>query len=417
MNFGDVYLIDALRTPIGNIDGSLSQITATGLGVPLIREFIRRYPLVEEKTEHIILGNSVSAGVGQNPARQTALSGGVTPRANAFTVNQVCGSGMSVVGLSRSIMLDQHSPLIIAGAIESCSNMPFLVSKKDSRSGNSILVDSLYKDALHCGIETIPMGEVAEAYARDSRISREEQDDYAFATQVRAAEARRAGVFREEILPLETEPGKVLEQDEKIRENLRREALSRLRPVFARKGTVTPGNASGLGDGASLLLLAQKDFARRNGLKPMVRFVDTCSLGTPVESVFSGQAQVFWKLLQRNRLKAGDIDLFEVGESFACTVLGFLRETGVPPEKVNLWGGDIALGHPMGASGARLLVTLAHALIREGKRRGIAVMSMGGGHSIGVLLETVNENPLLSAAAKIIPAGWPLLPGFPGSSD
>ncbi|MBI9101448.1 MAG: thiolase family protein [Spirochaetales bacterium] len=388
MGCKEIVLVDSLRTPIGKVDGALSSLLAPELGAPIIEEMIRRYPIIRDNTENIIIGNSVSAGVGQNPARQTALLGGMCPGSNAFTVNQVCGSGMSVVGLSRAMMIDQDTRLAIAGAVESCSNTPLLLDRKNIKEGREmILVDSLHQDGLNCAIEDVPMGDMAEEYALLHSISREEQDDFAYESHDKALSARKSGIFDDEIIGIDIKGGNRCVSDENIRVKCMRERLSRLQPVYRKEGSITAGNSSGLGDCASLVLLAEVGFAKSNNLKPLVRILDSCVMGTPLKSVFSGGAQVFEKLLKRNGLTVKEIDIFEICESFACTALGFLKETGVSREKINPYGGDIALGHPMGASGSRLLTTLTHAMVREDKKRGIAIMSMGGGHSMGILLE------------------------------
>lgn len=232
MNSKEIYIIDALRTPIGNIDGSLASLTAPKLGVSVVKELIERYPIIKEKTSHLILGNSVSAGVGQNPARQTALLAGINPEANAFTVNQVCGSGLSVVGLSRAVMLDQGSEVALTGAVESCSNMPYLVHRRNgSAETGKRLLDSLQRDGLECAIEEVPMGEIAEEYAQENGITREEQDEFALHSQECAHRAEKLGLFDGERISLTGEAA-ILDCDEKIRGNLNRNKLARLQPVY-----------------------------------------------------------------------------------------------------------------------------------------------------------------------------------------
>ena len=396
-----IYIVDALRTPIGNIDGSLAALSAPQLGVPVVKELIKRYPLIREETNHIILGNSVSAGVGQNPARQTAVWGGINIVANAFTVNQVCGSGLSVVGLAKAMMIDQEAQVVLAGAVESCSNTPYLVERRRKSAGpedplgESLLRESLLEDGLQCPIEDVLMGEIAEEYAQEHGITREEQDNFALISQERAHRAEQLGLYDNERISL-SEASASLNQDEKIRHNLNLQKLTRLKPVFKEEGTVTAGNTAGLGDCGCLLFLASGEYIKKNGLSPKVRVVDTYSLGTPMKSVFTGPAQVLSQLLRKNSLTVEDIDLFEVCEAFACTVVGFLRETKIPQEKINIYGGDIALGHPLGASGTRMMVTLSNALIQEEKRLGVVLMSMGGGHSIGILMERPRGLPNMS---------------------
>ena len=267
--------------------------------------------------------------------------------------------------------------MVIAGAVESCSNMPYLVDRRQgSVQTEGILRESLREDGLQCPIEEVLMGEIAEEYAQEFVISRKEQDNFALLSQEKAQRAEQQGLYHNERIPLAEESAS-LNYDEKIRHNLTLQKLNRLRPVYLEEGTVTAGNTAGMGDCGCLLLLTSEEFIKTNGFKPKARLLDTYSLGTPMKSVFTGPVQVLSQLLRKNGLSAEDIDLFEVCEAFACTVVGFLRETQIPQEKINIYGGDIALGHPMGASGTRMAVTLINALVQEKKT------ARGGAHVHG----------------------------------
>lgn len=387
----DIFIIDTLRTAIGNYNGSLSKFLAPDLAGMLIKEFSDRYPFIKDNTNHVLIGNNVSAGTGENPARQAAISGGLNVNINSFTLNQVCGSGLAALLTASAFIKSGDADLIIAGGTESCSNMPLLVDRKADKENLNAdnFTDSLQRDGLFCAIHDVPMGEIADNFAKKHNISREMQDDLALKSQQKAKTATEENKFKNEILPIKTDNDTTFANDEKIR-NTSEKKLARLKPSFTEDGTVTAGNVGGLCDGAAVSLIASAKAVKEHNLKPMAQIIDILSLGCELKEGFMGLSMVSEKILKRNDLTTDDIDLFEVCESFACAVNSFMQNNAdISEDKINIYGGDIALGHPLGASGSRILTTLTHSLINNGKKYGLAIISMGGGHTTGVLIKTV----------------------------
>lgn len=389
----DVYIVDIVRTAIANYNKSLKEFKASDLAAVLIAELKKRYSFIEDDTNQVLIGTNVQAGGGENPARQAAVAGGLNININSFTINQVCGSGMAALLSASAFIKSSMGNLIVAGGAESVSNMPYVV-KRDVDKENITpedLVDSLQKDGLFCGIHDVPMGYVADKFSKDNNILRENQDKVALESQIKAKEAIEAGVFKDEIVPVKKSDGSIFDTDEKIRATSAKK-LARLKPSFSEDGCVTAGNAGGLCDGAAVSLLASHEALEKYGLKPKAKIVDIMGLGKEPYEGFLGLSEVCDTILKRNNLTKADIDLFEVCESFACAVNSFMdKNPDVPLDKINIYGGDIAFGHPLGASSMRIVTTLTHALINNDKKYGMALISMGGGHTIGVLLESLKN--------------------------
>lgn len=386
----DIYIIDTIRTPIGNYNGSLATFKATDLAASLISELVKRYTFISDETDHVIIGNNVSAGMGENPARQAAVLGGLNIKINSFTVNQVCGSGMASLLTATSLLKSKMADIVIAGGTESCSNMPLLLARNADKENimPTDLTDSLQRDGLFCAIHDLPMGQIADKFAADNNISRDMQDALALRSQEKAKAATEANKFTSEILPIKLGNDFSFQTDEKIR-NTSIAKLSRLKPAFRENGSVTAGNVGGLCDAAAVALLASKDTINTHKLKPLAVIKDILSLGKEPFEGFLGLSEVCETLLKRNNLQADDIDLFEVCESFACATNSFIQKNpNIPEAKINIYGGDIALGHPLGASSMRIVTTLTHALVNNNKKLGMALISMGGGHTTGVLIKT-----------------------------
>jgi len=383
-----VFIVEALRTPVGDVNKGLKNWTAPELGAEIVSEFKRRYPILEKHTDSVLIGNNVSAGIGQNPARQTAILGGIPVEVNSFTLNQVCGSGLAAVCLAEKLVKCQEQKLIISGGIESTSHMPYIIKRNQAKEDitRDMLIDSLQNDGLNCAFENAPMGLAAEHLASRLQITREEQDQFAVESHNKAIKAAQEGAFKTEIIPFK-DGEQEIRLDEKPRENTSIKRLSRLKPVFKEEGTITAGNASGLGDAAALLLLTSEKGLKEYNLNPLATIIDSLSIGFAPLETFFGLSKAIEIILERNNLSLGDIDLFEICESFASVVLGTIKSLSIDKNKVNIYGGDVALGHPLGASGVRILVTLIHALKNSQKRRGVAVIAMGGGHTTAVLVE------------------------------
>lgn len=400
----DVVLVAAVRTPVGRFQGGLAPFSAPRLGALVVREAMRRAGLetalvedarLAEATE-CVMGCVLQAGLGQNPARQAAIFGGLPQQTGALTVNQVCGSGLRAVALGAQSIQTGDAEIVIAGGMESMTNAPYLApgARAGLRMGNGTLVDSMVYDGLWDAYNDFHMGAAAEIVAETLGITRAEQDAFAVESHSRAAAAREQGAFREEILPVELphkkgEPVVRMEADESIRPGTTVEALARLKPAFKPDGTVTAGNAPGVSDGAAALTLMSAQLARELELKPLAVIRAQAWSGrdpawfslAPVESVRRVAARAGWTL--------GEVDLFELNEAFAVQALAVNRALELDPARVNVHGGAVALGHPIGASGARVLVTLLYALARYGWRKGIASLCLGGGNAVALAVERV----------------------------
>jgi acetyl-CoA C-acetyltransferase len=388
-------IVSAVRTPTGKFLGALRGFTATQLGALVVAEALRRAGIDPEIVDECIMGNVVSAGLGQNPARQAALNGGLPDHVAALTINKVCGSGLKAVMLADQGIRAGDIDVAVAGGMESMSNCPYLLPRvRDGlRMGNGEVVDSMINDGLWCAFEQCHMGNSGEVVADAYQVGRTAQDDYAARSHQKAARATADGAFAEEILPI-TIPQKkgepiVVDRDEAIRADTTIDTLAALKPAFKKDGTVTAGNAPGVNDGASALVVMASERAKSLGLAPLARIVGQATSGlapkfvlmTPVEAVRRVAEKVGWDLT--------DVDLFELNEAFAVQAVAVLNELGIDPDKVNVNGGAVALGHPIGASGARVLTTLIHALKRTGKRRGIASLCLGGGNGVALAVESV----------------------------
>jgi acetyl-CoA C-acetyltransferase len=386
-------IVSAVRTPTGKFLGSLKNLTAPDLGALVVREAVRRAGLDPVSVDECIMGNVVSAGVGQAPARQAALRGGLADHVAALTINKVCGSGLKAVMLAQQAIATGDIEIAVAGGMESMSNAPYLLpgAREGLRMGNAQIVDAMVHDGLWCSFEQCHMGNAGELIAAEYDISRSAQDEYAFNSHRKAADAQASGRFTAEILPV-TIPQKngdpiVVMRDESVRGDTSVAALGALRPAFKKDGTVTAGNAPPVNDGAAALVVMSSRRATQLGCKPVATILGQATSGlapkyllmTPVEAVRKVAEKVGWRL--------EDVDLFEINEAFSVQLLAVLRQLGIEADKVNVNGGAVALGHPIGASGARILTTLLYALEQRGLKRGIASLCLGGGNGVAVAVE------------------------------
>jgi acetyl-CoA C-acetyltransferase len=390
----DAFLLSAARTPIGKYLGSLADVPAPQLGAIAIAEALRRAHVPAEQVEEVILGNVIQAGVGQNPARQAALKTGLPDRIAAFTVNKVCGSGLKAVMLAAQAIRAGDADVIVAGGIESMSRAPYLLfgARAGWKYGDQKAVDAMIHDGLWCAFEDCHMGESAEYIASKCSVSRAEQDRFSAQSQQRAAAAWERGVFSAEIVPVTVGTGakaKVVARDEGIRAETTIEGLAKLKPAFREGGTVTAGNASTLSDGGAAVVVASARASERLGTKPLARVIAYSTSGVAPKDIFIAPVLAVRQVLERASLRLEDIDLFELNEAFAAQMLACGKELKLDEAKVNINGGAIALGHPIGASGARVLVTLLYALEQRGLKRGLASLCLGGGNAVAMVVERV----------------------------
>jgi acetyl-CoA C-acetyltransferase len=389
----EAVIISAVRTPTGKFLGGLKSFTAPQLGALVVREAVRRAGIDPASVEECILGNVVSAGLGQAPARQAALNGGLSEQVGALTINKVCGSGLKAVMLAAQAIATGDIEVAVAGGMESMSNAPYLLAgaRDGLRMGNGQVVDSMINDGLWCSFENYHMGNAGEVVAEEFKVCRCDQDVYAADSHRKAAEATANGWFRDEILPI-TIPQKkgapvVVDRDESIRPDTTSETLAKLSPAFKQDGTVTAGNAPPVNDGASALVVMSAARAQQLNLRPRARIVGHATSGlapkyvlmTPVEAVRKLSKKIGWKL--------EDVDLFELNEAFAVQAVACMKELGIEPAKVNVQGGAVALGHAIGSSGSRVLTTLLHAMERHNAKRGIATLCLGGGNGVALAIE------------------------------
>jgi len=408
----EAVIVSAVRTPVGKFQGSLQSFSAPKLGALVVREALRRaglepssetgrdlaeVPAAKPQISECIMGCVLQAGLGQNPARQAAIYAGIPPEASALTVNQVCGSGLRAVSLAAQSIQTGDAEIIVAGGMESMTNAPYLLQQARSgyRMGNGTLIDSMIYDGLWDAYNDFHMGTAAEMVAEKYGITREDQDAFAAESHSRAAAATTQGAFRDEILPIEIPSAKKgtpaiqFTADESIRPGTTVETLARLKPAFKEGGTVTAGNAPGISDGAAAVVVMSAERARELGLKPMAIIRAQATSGrepewfslAPIDAVRRVAAKAGWPL--------PSIDLFELNEAFSVQALAVNRELELDPTRVNVHGGAVAIGHPIGASGARVLVTLLHAMQRYGKTRGIAALCLGGGNAVALAVERV----------------------------
>ncbi len=375
--------------------GALSSFSAVQLGTLVVAEAIRRAGLPEGEVDEVIMGNVLQAGLGQNPARQTALGAGLPTSVAAMTINKVCGSGLKSVTLAAQGIQVGDIEVAVAGGMESMTNAPHLLlgARQGFRLGNAEAVDSMVHDGLWDVYENYHMGCTGEVVARKYEVGRRDQDGYSVRSHARAVKAAREGLFDDEILPVEVPRRKgdplLVGQDEGPREDTSAESLARLRPVFDKEGTVTAGNASQISDGAAALAVASEEAASRLGSRPLARIVASATSGVDPSLVMMAPQGAIAKVLHRAGWTDADVDLYELNEAFAVQAVALCREIPLDPERVNVHGGAVALGHPIGASGARILTTLLHALRARGGRRGVASLCLGGGNGVAMAVEVV----------------------------
>ena len=389
----DVFIVSANRTPTGKFLGALKGFKATELGARVVREAVVRAGVPAEAVDEVIMGNVVGAGMGQNPARQAALGAELPPAVAAMTINKVCGSGLKAVMLARQAILAGDAEIIVAGGMESMSNAPYLVPRirEGLRLGNGELVDSVVHDGLWDIYNDFHMGITGEMVAEKYDVSRQAMDEYAAESHRRAAAATEAGKFDAEILPIEIPQRKadpiLMKTDEPIRPDTTAEGLSKLKPVFKKDGTVTAGNAPGMNDGASALLVASAAAVEKHGLKPVARIVAQAISGLEPEWVMMTPVPAVQKLMEKTGWSQDDVDLIELNEAFSVQACAVTKELAIDRAKTNVNGGAVALGHPIGASGARVLTTLLYALQDRGGRRGVATLCLGGGNGVALAVE------------------------------
>ncbi|MGC2636515.1 MAG: acetyl-CoA C-acetyltransferase [Acidobacteriaceae bacterium] len=391
----EIVFVSACRTPVGKFQGALSDLSATQLGAIAVREAVRRAQLKPEQIDECIMGNVVSAGLGQNPARQAALFGGLLPEVSAATVNMVCGSGLRAVALAAQSIQTGNAEIAVAGGMESMTNAPYLLPQARSgfRMGNGVAVDAMVNDGLWDVYNDFHMGQTAELVAEKYGITREEQDCYALRSHQKAAAAWRAGRFDDEVVPVEVPAKKkgagpkLFERDESVREDASIESLRALKPAFKKDGTVTAGNAPGVNDAAAAVVIMSAAKARDLGLHPLARIVAHATSGVEPKWVMMAPVTGVRKVMAKAKWSVTDVNLFELNEAFAVQSIALGRELGVPDEKLNVNGGSVAIGHPIGASGARVLVTLLHELIQRNARRGVVALCLGGGNSVAMAIE------------------------------
>jgi acetyl-CoA C-acetyltransferase len=389
----EAVIISAVRTPTGKFLGALKDLEATELGALVVREAVARAGIDPAAVDECIMGNVIQAGNGQNPARQAALNGGLSDRVAAMTINKVCGSGLKAVMLAAQGIATGDIDVAVAGGMESMSNAPYLMPRvrEGLRMGNGQILDAMIVDGLWCSFENCHMGISGEVVADEYAVGRAEQDQYAAGSHRKAADAARQGWFKDEILPVAIPQKKgaplVVDSDEPVRPDTTVEALGALKPAFKPGGSVTAGNAPGVNDGAAALVVMSAEKARELKATPMARIVGQATSGlpprlvmmTPVEAVRKVAAKVGWKLEA--------VDLFEINEAFSVQLVAVMRELGIDPARVNVHGGAVALGHPIGASGARVLTTLLYAMKRRNATRGIAALCLGGGNGVALAVE------------------------------
>ena len=388
-------IVSAVRTPTGKFLGALKGFSATQLGALVVAEAVRRAGIDPAVVDECILGNVVSAGLGQNPARQAALRGGLPDRVAALTINKVCGSGLKAVMLAAQAVATGDIDIAVAGGMESMSNCPYLLPRvrEGLRLGNGEVVDSMINDGLWCSFEECHMGNAGEVVAERYNVGRRAQDDYAALSHQKAAAATEAGLFKDEILPISIPqkggPAIAMDRDEPIRPDTTAESLAKLKPAFKKDGSVTAGNAPGVNDGASALVVIAAERAKALGLAPLARIVGQATSGLAPKLVLMTPVDAVLRVLQKVGWSLADVDLFELNEAFSVQAVAVLDELGIDPAKVNVNGGAVALGHAIGSSGGRILTTLLYALKQRNLARGIATLCLGGGNGVALAVERV----------------------------
>jgi len=393
--FEDVVIISGCRTPVGKFQGSLSEFSAPRLGAMVVREATKRANLDPRQVDECIMGNVIAAGLGQNPARQAAIWGGLPAEVGALSINKVCGSGLKAVALAAQAIQTENSSIVVAGGMESMSNAPYLLpqARQGYRLGNAQVIDSMVHDGLWDIYNDYHMGITGENVAEKYGITREEQDQFALNSHRKAIAAMQECRLQSQILPVELPPKKKgtesirFEKDESPRADATIEVLRSLKPAFKKDGTVTAGNAPGVNDGAAAVVVTSAKRAKELGAKPMVRIVAQATSGIDPKWVMMAPVGAVRKIWEKTGWKNSDVDLYELNEAFSVQALAVMRELGLDPNKVNVNGGAVAIGHPIGASGARVLVTLMYEMIRRDAHRGIAALCLGGGNAVAMAVE------------------------------
>ncbi len=391
----DVVIISGVRTPVGKFQGSLSDFSAPQLGAMVVREAVKRAGIQADQVDECIMGNVVSAGLGQNPARQAALLGGIPPHVGAMTINKVCGSGLKAVALAAQAIQTGNSNIVVAGGMESMTNAPYLLpqARKGYRLGNAQVIDAMVHDGLWDVYNNYHMGNTGENVAEKYGITRQEQDEYALNSHRKALAAIRECRLKAQILPVEIpskkkgEPPLLFDKDESPREDTTIEALRALKPAFKKDGTVTAGNAPGVNDGAAAVMVTSARRAKELSRDPMVRIVAQATSGVEPKWVMMAPVDAVRQIWKKTGWKNEDVDLYELNEAFAVQAIGVARELGLGLNKVNVNGGAVAIGHPIGASGARVLITLIYEMMRRNVHRGIAALCLGGGNAVAMAVE------------------------------
>jgi len=391
---GDVYILSAVRTPIGKFGGSLASMTAADMGVVAAKAAMERARVQPQQVEETIFGNARQAGGGPNPARQVSIRSGVPQEVPAYTVNKACASGMKSIALAYQEIAFGNLSCVLAGGTESMSRLPYYLdgARWGYRLGNQELVDGMYRDGFFCPLAKMVMGETAEVLAEQYKISREEQDQFALCSQTRAARAIEAGRFNAEIVPVTLESKKgtqIFSQDEHPFIGATLEKMAKLAPVFSKTGTITAANSSGITDGAAATVLASEDFVKANNLKPLARVMAVSAVGVDPRIMGIGPVPALRKLEQKYQLRLDEFDLVELNEAFAAQVLACDRELHFDRDKLNVNGGAIALGHPIGCTGTRITVTLLHEMLRRRAKRGVATLCVSGGMGMALAIENV----------------------------
>ncbi len=389
----EVFIVSAARTPIAGFQGAFASKSATELGAVVVREAVQRAGIAPEDVQECIMGNVLSAGLGQAPARQAAIFGGLPVSVEALTINKMCGSGLKAIMLATQAIAIGDMHIGVAGGMESMTNAPYLLTKARSgyRYGNAELIDSMQHDGLFDVYNKFLMGNAAELCAKECQIPREAQDEFTVCSYTRALKAQKEGWFKDEIVPVEwEEKGKKmgLWEDEEPK-NFRPDKIPTLKPVFQKDGTVTAANASKINDGAAAVVVASSEMVKQKGLKPIAKILAYAAAAKQPEYFTTAPIDAIPKVLKKANLSLKDIDLFEVNEAFAVVALAARNALGIPDEKLNVNGGAVALGHPIGASGARILTTLLYALKHRGLKRGLAAICLGGGEACAMIVELV----------------------------
>jgi acetyl-CoA C-acetyltransferase len=390
----EAVIISAVRTPTGKFQGALKEFSATQLGSMVVRESVRRAGVEPETVDEVIMGCVIQAGLGQNPARQAALNGGIPFGVSAVTINKVCGSGLKAVMMAAQSIQLNDSDVVVAGGMESMTNAPYILPKarEGYRMGNGTLVDAMIQDGLWCAFENYHMGNTGEVVASRYNVTRQEQDEYAYNSHRKALAAIKAGKFKDEILAIEIPQKKgdpiIFDTDEPVREDTSIETLSKLKPAFKKEGgTVTAGNAPGVNDGASALVVTSEEQARRLGVEPMARIAAQATSGIQPELVMMAPVEAIRKVCAKAGWSLAEVDLIELNEAFSVQAIAIMKELDIDPEKVNVNGGAVALGHAIGQSGSRLLTTMLYEMKRRNARRGLAALCLGGGNAVAMAVE------------------------------